>query len=65
MTNEHKTELKNLIVYLDLHKMDKENILSNKGFRVLMDLDNYFAKFDDCNYRRQLAAEIFDLIDKS
>ena len=65
MTEERKDELKSFIVYLDINKMDKEGALSAEGLCALMEINNTYPRFSDAGYRRKLAAEIFDAIDKS
>lgn len=65
MTEERKDELKSFIVYLDINKIEKEDSLSAEGLCALMDINNRYPSFSNANYRRKLAAEIFELIDKN
>lgn len=65
MTEERKEELKNFIIYLDLIKTERETGLNDRGYLVLVELQFNYPNFSDEKYRRQLAAEIFDLIDNA
>ena len=65
MTEERKEELKNFIIYLDLTKTEKESGLNDRGYLVLVELQLTYPNFSEGEYRRKLAAEIFDLIDKA
>ncbi len=64
MTQEEKTELKELLIFLDMEYTNTHDYLNDTGTEVLIRLCMDRPDFKDGSYRRKLATKLFALIDK-